>query len=227
MEKYKFSQLSYIPNDYDSIQKKLDGYARCIRSAASLEEVLGFINQCDEMMEEADFQATISYIRSSLDCTDEFYAKAAQKDGMGMASLKTSSYYQALLESPFLPELEKKFGTEYRPRLEKELQLNAAGHELMAREQELINQYQQKKAMLQVKFQGKMRSEGEMRVFFDDPDREVRIASRKALAKEVLSRREEFAPMLLELISLRDQIAKVNGFENYLEYANASYELTS
>lgn len=224
MEKYKFSQLSYIPNDYDSIQKKLDEYAHCISSAASLEEVLGFINQCDEMMEEADFQATISYIRSSLDCTDEFYAKAAQKDGMGMASLKTSSYYQALLESPFLPELEKKFGTEYRPRLEKELQLNAAGHELMAREQELINQYQQKKAMLQVEFQGKMRSEGEMRVFFDDPDREVRIASRKALAKEVLSRREEFAPMLLELISIRNQIAKVNGFENYLEYANASYE---
>ncbi|MGN0335539.1 MAG: M3 family oligoendopeptidase [Lachnospiraceae bacterium] len=224
MKQYKFSQLPYKPNDFDSIQEKIAEDTERIRTAASPEEVLEIIKQHDEMMDDADQASTIAYIRSSLDCTDAFYAEAVQKEGAGMASLKTAPYYRALLESPFLPQLEKRFGTEYRARLEKEFRINAAGHELMAREQELINLYQQKKAMLQIEFQGKKRSEGEMYAFFDSQDRQTRISSRKATAETVLAQKDEFAPMLLELISLRNQIAEANGFVNYLEYANAGFE---
>ncbi len=224
MKQYKFSQLPYQPNNFEWLQKEIDRCTELIKAAVSVEEVLEIIKKYDEISENAEWTSMMAYIRSSLDCTDQFYAEAAQKEGMGMAMLKTTAYYQALLDSPFLPELEKRFGTEFRPRLEKEVGINAAGHEFMAREQELINQYQQKKAMLQIEFQGKKRSEGEMYALFEHPDREIRLSARKVLAEAVLAQKEEFVPMLLELISLREKIAKANGFENYLEYANAGYE---
>ncbi|MGM9536706.1 MAG: M3 family metallopeptidase [Candidatus Onthomonas sp.] len=224
MEQYKFSRLPYVPSDFEQIQQTLNGYTAEIRAAESTEQVFSVVARCDALMEDVNFASNLAYIRSSLDCTDDFYNEAAQREGMGCAGLDTAPYYQALLDSRLLPRLEAEFGPEYRPRLEKELRIKAAGRELLAREQLLSNQYQQKKAMLQIDFRGALRSEGEMFAFFEDPDRQTRLEARKALAEAVLARKEEFAPLLLELISLRSGIAKANGFANYLEYANAVYD---
>ena len=171
MEQYQFSQLPYVPNNFERIQQTLNDYTEEIRSAENPEQVFSVIARCDQLMENVNLASNMAYIRSSLDCTDEFYNEAAQKEGMGCAGLNTSPFYQALLESPFLPQLEERFGPEYRPRLEKEFRIKAAGRELLAREQMLSNQYQQKKAMLQIDFRGALRSEGEMFVCFEDPDR--------------------------------------------------------
>lgn len=224
MKQYKFSQLPYEANDYGSLQEKINTCTDQVRQAASADEIFDIISRYDDMMQDAVLAAEMAYIRSTLDCTDQFYAEAAQKEAVGFASLLTSPYYEALLHSPFLPQLEEHFGPEFRPRLEKEFRIHAAGQEFMAREQELVNQFQQKKAMLQIDFRGSKHSEGELYVFFDDPDRQIRLESRKALAQTVLAQKDDFAAILLELISLRDQIAKANGFDNYLEYANATYD---
>lgn len=224
MEPYKFSELVYEPNCFEKVQEKVNNFTKQVREAASVWEICNCIAGYDALMEEVNFACTLAYIRSSLDCTDSYYAEAIQKESAGYETVETSEYCRALLESPFLPQLEEKFGKEFRPRLEKEFRINRSGHELKAKEQVLISKYQQKKAMLKIPFQGKEYSEAEMYVFFDSPDRQVRIDSRKAVAKAVLEKKEEFAPFLLELISLRDQIAKANDFENYLEYADAVYD---
>jgi len=57
---------------------------------------------------------------------------------------------------------------------------------------------------LNIPFRGKECSEGEMYVFFDDPDRPTRIEARKALSEAVLQEKEEFTEILSELIPLRD-----------------------
>lgn len=224
MKQYKFSQLPYEANDFGKIQRQVDDLAEKIRSAASFEEALACTEQFDDMMRGVNMEGNLAFIRSCLDCTDEFYAEASKNEQMGAATLKTSHYYEAILNSSFLPEFEKKYGSEFRPRLEKEFRIHGAGHDLMAREQELLSAYQQKKAMLQIDFQGKTYSEGEMYGFYTNPDRQIRIDSRKAVSEAVLKQKEAFADILLELISLRSQIAEANGFDNYLEYANATYE---
>ncbi len=220
MEPYRFSELPYVPTDYDAAAAKLKEYTEAVRAAQSVQEVLDINEACDALCEEVSHAATLAFIRSSLDCTDTFYAEAAQKEGVGSAMLDQAAYMRALLESPFLPELKKKFGPEYRPRLEQTVRLRSKGLELMAREQELTNQYQQKKALTKIPFRGKERSEAEMYALFDDPDRQTRIDARKATFEAFLAQKDEFAAMLKELISLRCRIAKENGFESYLDYAN-------
>lgn len=223
MKSYKFSQLEYKPTNFEEIKQKLEKLTEQVSGAASAEEAVSIIEEYDDMMDDVSYAYTLTYIRSSMDCTDQFYQEAVQKEGVGISLLDSSPFYRAMLDSPFLPQLESLYGTEFRPALEQNFRTRGAGHDLMAREQVLMSQYQQKKASLQVDFRESKRSENEMFAFFDDPNRQTRIDARKALAQAVLEKREEFAPMLLELISVRDQIAKVNGFANYLEYANMVY----
>lgn len=223
LESYRFSQLEYKPTDYDAVQRKLEALTNQVSGAANAEEVVSCLEAYEAMMDTVSYAYTLTYIRSSLDCTDEFYQQAEQQEGSGIALLDTSPFYQALLSSPFLPQLEARYGTQFRPVLEQNLRTGSAGHDWMAKQQTLVSQYQQKKASLRVNFRGSEHSESEMFAFFDDPDRQTRIDARKALAQAVLDKREEFAPMLLELIAVRDQIAKANGFATYLEYANTMY----
>lgn len=223
MESYKFSQLPYTPTDFEAVQQELNRLTAQISGAASADEVAGYIARCDALMDEVRYAGTLTYIRSSLDCTDEFYQDAVQKENVGWSMLDTSGYYKALLDSPFLPQLTQRYGSQFRPALEQNFRLHAAGHELLAREQVLVSQYQQKKASLRISFRGQLHSESEMFVFFESPDRQTRIDARKALAQAVLEQAADFSAILLELIRTRDQIAKANGFETYLEYANAAF----
>ena len=133
-EPYRFSELPYVPTDFTAAAARLKEYTEKIRAARSVEEVLAIDAECDAMIDDgAGYAATLTYIRSSLDCTDEFYAEAAQTEAMGLELLDQTPYLQALLDSPFLPELEEKFGPEYCPRLERQVRLRSAGLELLAK----------------------------------------------------------------------------------------------
>lgn len=223
MKSYQFPQLAYIPTDFDAVRAQLAQLTQQAKGAPDAGALLACLTAYDALMEDVQYAYTLCYIRSSLDCTDAHYQTALEHEGVGQALLDTAPFLSAVLHSPFMPQLEQRFGSEFRPVLEQHFSTHAAGHELMAREQLLLNEYQQKKASLRISFRGEMRSENEMYPFFDDPDRQTRIDARKALAKAVLEQKDTFAPMLLELISIRDAYAKANGFENYLEYANTSY----
>ncbi len=220
---YRFSELPYEPTDFDAVGRRLREYTDAVRAAGSAEELMRIDAACDAMLDEVGFANTLAYIRSSLDCTDAFYAEAAQKEAMGCATLDQAPYTQALLESPFMPELEAKFGPELRARLEQQVRLRSAGLELLGKEQVLMNQYQQKKAMTKVLFRGETHSEAEMYALFDSPDRQTRIDARKATYEAFLAQKDELAPILLELVRLRCEIAKANGFDSYLDYANLDY----
>ena len=224
MEKYKFSQITYVPNDYEAIQKKIDDLTEQVKSAVSHEEIIKLIEVYDEVFADCSFMASIAMDRFYINSADQFYAEAFQKETTGSAMLNSTDFFKALRESKFLPQLEAHYGSEFTPRLEKEFRLSAEGRELIAQEQSLINQYQQKKALLKINYNGKENSESDMYVHFESPDRQVRIDSRKAVAEAFLAQKEEFSSILLRLISLRDKIAKANGFSNYLEYSNARYD---
>lgn len=223
MKSYQFPQLSYIPTDFDAVRSQLTQLTQQAKSAPDAEALLACLTAYDALMEDVQYAYTLCYIRSSLDCTDAHYQAALEHEGVGQAMLDTAPFLSALLHSPFLPQLERQFGSQFRPMLMQRVSTQTAGHELMAREQVLLSEYQQKKAALRISFRGEMRSENEMYPFFDDPDRQTRIDARRALAKAVLEQKDAFAPMLLELISVRDAYAKENGFANYLEYANTVY----
>ena len=220
---YKFSDLQYKETDYQSLAKMildLTEKAKKADSPSSLEEVLKIY---DTEMEEVGYNYTLSYIHSSLDSLDSFWQEALQKESKGNAMLDTTPLLKAILENKYFSSLEEKYGPVLRDKLNKSISTGSKAQNERAEEGGLVSKYQREKAMVRINYKGKELSEGEVIPLFESPIREERIQSRKAVAKAFLEKKELFGSMLERLVSLRDTIAKENGFSNYLEYMDINY----
>ena len=220
---YKFSDLQYKETDYQSLAKMildLTEKAKKADSPSSLEEVLEIY---DTEMGEVGYNYTLSYIHSSLDSSDSFWQEALQKESKGNAMLDTTPLLKAILENKYFSSLEEKYGPVLRDKLNKSISTGSKAQNERAEEGDLVSKYQREKAMVRINYKGKDLSEGEVIPLFESPIREERIQSRKAVAKAFLEKKELFGSMLERLVSLRDTIAKENGFSNYLEYMDINY----
>ena len=220
---YKFSDLQYKETDYQSLARiilDLTEKAKKADSPSSLEEVLKIY---DTEMGEVGYNYTLSYIHSSLDSSDSFWQEALQKESKGNAMLDTTPLLKAILENKYFSSLEEKYGPVLRDKLNKSISTGSKAQNERAEEGDLVSKYQREKAMVRINYKGKELSEGEVIPLFESPIREERIQSRKAVAKAFLEKKELFGSMLERLVSLRDTIAKENGFSNYLEYMDINY----
>ena len=220
---YKFSDLQYKETDYQSLAKMildLTEKAKKADSPSSLEEVLKIY---DTEMGEVGYNYTLSYIHSSLDSSDSFWQEALRKESKGNAMLETTPLLKAILENKYFSSLEEKYGPVLRDKLNKSISTGSKAQNERAEEGDLVSKYQREKAMVRINYKGKELSEGEVIPLFESPIREERIQSRKAVAKAFLEKKELFGSMLERLVSLRDTIAKENGFSNYLEYMDINY----
>ena len=220
---YKFSDLQYKETDYQSLAKMildLTEKAKKADSPSSLEEVLKIY---DTEMGDVGYNYTLSYIHSSLDSSDSFWQEALQKESKGNAMLDTTPLLKAILENKYFSSLEEKYGPVLRDKLNKSISTGSKAQNERAEEGDLVSKYQREKAMVRINYKGKDLSEGEVIPLFESPIREERIQSRKAVAKAFLEKKELFGSMLERLVSLRDTIAKENGFSNYLEYMDINY----
>ena len=220
---YKFSDLQYKETDYQSLAKMildLTEKAKKADSPSSLEEVLKIY---DTEMGEVGYNYTLSYIHSSLDSSDSFWQEALQKESKGNAMLDTTPLLKAILENKYFSSLEEKYGPVLRDKLNKSISTGSKAQNERAEEGDLVSKHQREKAMVRINYKGKELSEGEVIPLFESPIREERIQSRKAVAKAFLEKKELFGSMLERLVSLRDTIAKENGFSNYLEYMDINY----
>ena len=220
---YKFSDLQYKETDYQSLARiilDLTEKAKKADSPSSLEEVLKIY---DTEMGEVGYNYTLSYIHSSLDSSDSFWQEALQKESKGNAMLDITPLLKAILENKYFSSLEEKYGPVLRDKLNKSISTGSKAQNERAEEGDLVSKYQREKAMVRINYKGKELSEGEVIPLFESPIREERIQSRKAVAKAFLEKKELFGSMLERLVSLRDTIAKENGFSNYLEYMDINY----
>ena len=220
---YKFSDLQYKETDYQSLAKMildLTEKAKKADSPSSLEEVLKIY---DTEMGEVGYNYTLSYIHSSLDSSDSFWQEALHKESKGNAMLDITPLLKAILENKYFSSLEEKYGPVLRDKLNKSISTGSKAQNERAEEGDLVSKYQREKAMVRINYKGKELSEGEVIPLFESPIREERIQSRKAVAKAFLEKKELFGSMLERLVSLRDTIAKENGFSNYLEYMDINY----
>ena len=217
-----FADLRYERPDYDAAAKKLTELTARVREARSFDELRQIIDEKNEYMAALNLNAQLAFIRCYLDSSDAFYAQEMQYNDQHLALLDDAPFAQALLDSPFAAELDAAFGPLYLQGQRDHVRLTANGRELMAREQELIGQYQQLKAKRRISFDGKELSEGEMTAYLTSTDRDTRREAMLAGQRAVLAQKEELDSLLDELVKTRIAIARANGFDRYADYINLS-----
>ena len=220
MQVPKFSTLPYQRPDYEAAKAELGALTEQAQSAADYKALKDVIRRKNELMKRVNLQSELAFIRCYLDSSDTFYAAEMQYNAQTQAELSDAEFSEALLNSPFAGQMDAEFGKEFLLTQRDNMRLNAAAHDLMAREQQLIGQYQQKKATMRIAFRGEELSEGQLEHYLDDPDRALRREAVAARDAAYAKDRTDFAQLLDELVHLRDGIAKANGFADYLAYAN-------
>ena len=220
MQVQKFSTLPYKRPDYEAAQQKLRELTEQARHAADYAALKDVIAQRNDLMKQVNLQSELAFIRCYLDSSDAFYTAEMQYNSQAEAGISDAEFSAALLNSPFAAELDAEFGPEFLLTQRDNMRLHSAALDLMAQEQQLIAQYQQKKATMRIPFRGEALSEGQLDHWLDSPNRTDRREASFTRNAAYTESRAEFAQLLDKLVHLRDGIAKANGFSDYLAYAN-------
>lgn len=224
MKNYKLNEVEYCATDFEAVQKQIDELTQKAREVE--ENDLGFdalvevIDAYDKLKSDLVLQENLTGFRCFSDCTDAFYAEAMEEESVGNAGLQYAQLQELICNSRYQKKLEEKYGECFIPTLKSKVETTKNGQELLEKEQEIMAKMQQVMASLKATYEGKSYSVAELTALYDELDRSVRIASRKAVYEAYLEQKNELLGMLKELVVLRDQIAKVNGFSNYIDYQN-------
>lgn len=221
MENIKnFKDLNYEKPNFDKVSEEFLKLTDRAKNAKNFEEVKEIIKNFEIVYGELHTNLAIAMIRAYLDSSDEYY-NGEMQDGMQKeAALNYNDFYEALLNSPFKEDINKEFGKQYLLKLSDSISLKSKGKDLMEKEQELIFKYQKLKATIRIDFDGKSLSEGEIRKYITSENRETRKEASNALHKAHINLREDFSNILSELVKVRNELAKVNGFESFADYMN-------
>ena len=220
MQVQKFSTLPYTRPDYAAAQQKLRELTEQAERAADYAALKAVVKERNALTASVSLPSELAFIRCYLDSSNAFYAQEMQYNAQQAAGIDDSAFSAALLNSPFVADFDAEFGPELLQNQRDNLRLNTAAHDLMAKEQQLMAQYQQKKATMRISFRGEELSEGQLDSYMNGPDRAARREALAARNAAYAKDRTDFAQLLDKLVHLRNDIAKANGFSDYLAYAN-------
>ena len=228
----KISEIPYQRIDVPACIGRVEAYISRLSGAASADEAAGVL--LDYIADERSLSTmlTLSSIRSSCNTADEFYEGEEQYYAQAMPPLmeKLNNLYKAMLESPFRPQLEQRFGRVAF--LNAEIALKTISPEIlsMLEEESLLEiEYQKLQGSLTVEFRGETYPMTKMGRFKTSPDRATRREAFEAEGKAFLSKKDEYDDIYDRMVKVRTRIARTLGYENftplgYLRMTRNSYD---
>lgn len=216
----KFKEMPYARPDTDAAKQALTKLLDSFRSASSTDEAYDSFLAFDKLIENLSTQASIAFIRNSLDTTDEFYDKERNFWNEYMPELQEIGQQSAmaLLESPHRAALEEKLGgVMFR---NAEIALKSFSPEIITDLQEenrITTEYDKLIASAQIEFDGKTLTLAQLTPYHQNVDVEVRQKSIEARANWFMSHAQTLDEIFDKLVKIRDRMAKKLGYDNYIQ----------
>ncbi|MCL1934929.1 MAG: M3 family oligoendopeptidase, partial [Defluviitaleaceae bacterium] len=218
----KFTEIPYIHLEYKEVSEKLSSLIDKFKNSTNVNEAVENYNKVYEYSNYIKTMFALSYIRNSLDITDEYYEKELTH-GYEMQPKFESMFQEmikATLKSPFRKELEEKWGKLLF--INQELIFKTVSPEVIEELQEenkLVSEYRKLTASAKIEFDGKSLNISQMNAYLENKDRDIRKNALTAMANWYIENKEEFDRIFNELVNLRVTIAKKLGCENFVELA--------
>lgn len=216
----KFQDMPYVRPDIDRIKELFTQMTESLRNAAGFEEAETAFLRVDEEYRHFSTAGSIVYVRHEIDTRDAVYD--AEQQFFDEAAPILEEYMQnwslALLETPFRPKFEEKYGKLMF--LNTEIELKTFAPEIipdMQKENALITEYTKLLASAQIPFEDGLYTLSQLSPFKQDPSDARRLDAWKAEAGFYSENSSELDRIYDELVRLRDGMAKKLGYENYIE----------
>ena len=216
----KFSQMPYQRPDLEAVRQEYREILQQLRSARSAEEQIAAVERYYESEGHVATAACLASIRHTIDTRDAFYDAENDFFDENLPLLKDleQEIGQAMLASPFRPELEERLGKLLFINLEIENRsFKPEMMELMQEENRLCSEYQKLYASAMVEFDGKTMPLPKLGPYKQSTDRAVRRAAYEEEGRFFDAHREELDRLYDQLIQNRTAQARMLGYENYLQ----------
>ncbi len=219
MSDWKFSELEYTRPDFEAAKNLLTDWKKRVLNASTAQDVFDVIAEFEEAGKQLSTRYTLVYVRHTIDTTDEYYEKEQEYLDEQLPEL---SPYQialssAIADSPFRPDIETRYGKQYFTRIDLEKRsFCEANIPLMQRESKLTMEYQKIMAGCKIEFDGKTLNLYGIQKYFEHKDRNVRAAAFKTYSDFYHSNEPRLEEIWDELISIRNEMGRNLGFENFI-----------
>ena len=170
----KFSEMIYKRPDFETVKTELRAKLESFKNAKNAEEQIKCLDEINAIRNNIDTQAELSNIRHSINNNDEFYSKENDYwDEYGpLYANETTNLAKAILGSPFLDDLKKKYPKQLFTLLENSVKsFDECIIEDLQEENKLSTKYDRIRATAQIEFEGKTYTLPKLSVFLENPDR--------------------------------------------------------
>jgi len=216
----KFSEMTYKRPDFETVKTEIRAKLDEFKNAKSADEQIKCLDEINAIRNNLDTQSVLAEIRHSINNNDEFYTKENDYwDEYGpLYANETTNLAKAILASPFLDELKKKYPKQLFTLLENSVKsFDECIIEDLQEENKLSTQYNRIRATAQIEFDGKKYTIPGLAVFLENPERATRKRAAVAIADFYASHEQEIDDIYDKLVKIRDKIAKKLGFKNFVE----------
>jgi M3 family oligoendopeptidase len=216
----RFEDFTYVRPNLEVITEKFNLAIEKFHLANSVEEQNTAMNEINDIRNEIDTMFNLCEIRHTVDTNDEFYK--AEQDFIDELRPEiegfVTRYYQALVDSKFRSELEKKWGTQLFALAEAQLKtFKPEIVPLLQKENRLSSEYTKLIASAKILFEGEERTLAQLEPFTQTTDREMRKKASEAKFGFLAENEAELDRIYDELVKVRTDIAHELGYKNFVE----------
>ena len=216
----KFPEMPYKRPDIPELRTKAFQLAERLSAAKTFEEADAVFTQVEDMVGGIYTQESLAYVRHCIDTADNFYDEEIEYLNNALPEMQepNQAFLLALLNSPFRPRFEEKYGSLLF--VNAEMQLKTFSPEIvpeLQQENKLSTEYEKLIASAQIPFEGETYTLSQLSPFKQDPDDARRLAAWKAEGEFYRQNVARLDEIYHELVQIRDNMARKLGYENYIE----------
>ncbi|WP_342041672.1 M3 family oligoendopeptidase [Bacillus sp. OTU2372] len=217
-----FENYTYVRPNLDEVTAKFDKVLEGFKHADTVGAQSRFMEEINQLRNDLGTMFNLCYIRHSIDTNDEFYKE--EQDYMDEIQPEVeglvTKYYQALVDSKFRPELEKKWGTQLFALAEGQLKtFKPEIVSLLQKENRLSTEYTKLLASAKIHFEGEERTLAQLDPFTESKDRDMRKKASEAKFGFFAEHEGQLDRIYDDLVKVRTEIAQRLGFKNFVELA--------
>lgn len=216
----KFNDFPYKRQDLDKVGLEYQQLISNFTKALNGEEQISIINEAFKLQDDVASHVTIASIRNSVDTKDEFYdSEMKYYDEKGpVLSNYMNSFSKLIYNSKFKDHLVLEFGKQLFDQIELSLKtFDEKIIPLLIEENKISREYSNLIAAAEIKFEGKTYNLSQMTPFAKSIDRERRHQAQLAVSAFFETQEEEIDTIYDKLVKLRNEIALVLGYDNFVQ----------
>lgn len=224
-----FKEFRYERPDMETFQRDFKALMEAFSQSETWQEQNQFMLKINALKNDFETASTLSYIRHTVDTTDEFYEKENEffDENTPIFIALNNEFKERLLTAKFRKELQQQWSDRIFELAEVEKKtFKPEIIELLQKENKLTSEYVKLTSSAKISFEGEERNLSQMIPFMEVPQRERRKAAFLAIADFFETNEEKYDTIYDDLVKVRDEIAKKLGFSNFVEVGYARMSRT-